>query len=386
MQTFLKLPYFFAVFIITLAACQEKNTENTTQKLPAKSQNIPLQYAQNFKVRQFDGFKVLTLTKPFTDSHDSLHYVLYPKGKRKPEGFKEAIFVEVPIKKVVVLSHSHISFLQKLGAEDCIVGINESTYLPEIPFKQKLKTGTVKDVSNAQGILNLEEILALEPDLVVFSSGAKESFLKNQVLAEANIPMLFNAEWLETTPLGRAEWLKMMALFFEKETKADEVFREISQDYTAILHQTKSLKSKPTVLWEVPYKDTWYVPGGNSYIAKLLKDAGGKYLWEDNQEAASLALDFETVYAKAQNADYWISLSLIKTKEELLGQDARFADFRAYQEGKLYNHNRINSEQGGSLYLMEGVVNPHWVLGDLVRILHPDLLPKQEMRYYQKID
>jgi iron complex transport system substrate-binding protein len=384
MYHFLKLTY--PLIFIVLIACQNKETEQNTQTLNLQSKEISLSYAQNFKIEQFEDFKVLTLTKPFTDSPDSLQYVLYKRGEEKPEGFKEAIFIEIPIQRVVVLSHSHIAFLQKMGLENNIVGINEGNYLPEIPFKQKLKKGEVKDVSNAQGVLNLEEILSLEPDLVIFSSGAKEGFLKNKVLTEAGIPMVFNGEWLETNPLGRAEWIKMMSLFFDKEKQANQIFEEITQAYQSVTLRTDSIKTKPTVLWEVPYKDTWYVPGGNSYIAKLLKDAGGNYLWQDDEQVASLALDFETVYAKAQQADYWISLSVIQKKSELQAQDARFTDLKAFKEGNLYNHNRQKSAIGGSLYLMEGVVNPHWVLSDLVKILHPNLLSAHEFRYYQKIE
>jgi iron complex transport system substrate-binding protein len=384
MYHFLKLTY--PLIFIVLIACQNKETEQNTQTLNLQSKEISLSYAQNFKIEQFEDFKVLTLTKPFTDSPDSLQYVLYKRGEEKPEGFKEAIFIEIPIQRVVVLSHSHIAFLQKMGLENNIVGINEGNYLPEIPFKQKLKKGEVKDVSNAQGVLNLEEILSLEPDLVIFSSGAKEGFLKNKVLTEAGIPMVFNGEWLETNPLGRAEWIKMMSLFFDKEKQANQIFEEITQAYQSVTLRTDSIKTKPTVLWEVPYKDTWYVPGGNSYIAKLLKDAGGAYLWQDDEQVASLALDFETVYAKAQQADYWISLSVIQKKSELQAQDARFTDLKAFKEGNLYNHNRQKSAIGGSLYLMEGVVNPHWVLSDLVKILHPNLLSAHEFRYYQKIE
>jgi len=384
MYHFLKLTY--PLIFIVLIACQNKETEQNTQTLNLQSKEISLSYAQNFKIEQFEDFKVLTLTKPFTDSPDSLQYVLYKRGEEKPEGFKEAIFIEIPIQRVVVLSHSHIAFLQKMGLENNIVGINEGNYLPEIPFKQKLKKGEVKDVSNAQGVLNLEEILSLEPDLVMFSSGAKEGFLKNKVLTEAGIPMVFNGEWLETDPLGRAEWIKMMSLFFDKEEQANQIFEEITQAYQSVTQKTDSIKTKPTVLWEVPYKDTWYVPGGNSYIAKLLKDAGGNYLWQDDEQVASLALDFETVYAKAQQADYWISLSVIQKKSELQAQDARFTDLKAFKEGNLYNHNRQKSAIGGSLYLMEGVVNPHWVLSDLVKILHPNLLSAHEFKYYQKIE
>ncbi len=386
MPNYLKYLCFLVFLLLNLNACQDKNTTQSEQTLPQDASPSPLQYAQNFKITEFDDFKVLTLLKPFTDSPDSLRYVLYPKNQAKPKGFEDATFIQTPIEKIVVLSHSHIAFLQKLGLENHIVGINESAYLPEIPFKNKLKTGQIKDVSNAQGVLNLEEILALEPDLLVFSSATKESFLKNQILTEANIPMVFNGEWLETSPLGRAEWLLMMGLFFEKDTQAKEIFKEMSQSYEIIRQKTDSIRSKPTVLWEVPYKDTWYVPGGKSYIAQLIKDAGGEYLWKNDQNIASLALDFETVYAKAQQADYWISMGLIKTKNALLGQDARFTDFKAYQQGRLYNHNRTHSEQGGSLYLMEGVVNPHWVLGDLVKILHPKIFPTQQFKYYQKIE
>ncbi len=379
---------YFCVCILLLAHCQS-NTERQqslqTLERTKKGSPIAIEYAQNFKIEVFEAYKVLTLYKPFTDSPDSLQYVFYPKQKPAPKGFEKANFIATPLERVVVLSHTHIAFLQKLGLEDKIVGINESSYLPDIPFKNKLKQGKVKDVSNAQGVINLEEILRLQPEAVIFSSGSKELYTKNQVLAQTGIALLFNGEWLENSPLGRTEWLKMMALLFEEEEKAHTFFETIAEEYQSLKQETRTLTYLPTVFWEVPYKDTWYVPGGQSYVANLLKDAGANYLWKDAPQAGSIALDFETVYAKAQRAKFWISLGSIKNKEELLKQDARFADFSAFQEDNLYNHNRKSDLKGNSLYYFESVVNPHWVLADLIKILHPTLLEKHQWVYFKAV-
>ncbi len=379
---------YLCLCVLLLVHCQPTTEKQQTLQKPKRSEKgkpIAVKYAQYFKIDIFADYKVLTLYKPFTDSPDSLQYVLYPKQRPRPEGFKEAILIATPIERVVVLSHTHIAFLQQLGLEDKIVGINESSYLPEVPFKNRLRNDKVKDVSNAQGTLNQEEVLKLQPDAVIFSSGSKELYAKNKVLAQTGIALLFNGEWLENDPLGRTEWLKMMAILFEKEEKAEKIFEDIAQAYQSLQETTRNLTYLPTVFWEIPYKDTWYVPGGKSYVAHLLKDAGANYLWKDLPEVGSVALDFETVYAKAQKAKFWISLSLIKRKEALLKQDARFADFSAFQEDNLYNHNLKSDPKGNSLYYFESVVNPHWVLADLIKILHPTLMEKHEWVYFQAI-
>ncbi|NJL13389.1 MAG: ABC transporter substrate-binding protein [Microscillaceae bacterium] len=250
----------------------------------------------------------------------------------------------------------------------------------------KIRAGTVKDVSNAQGVLNLESILALKPDLVVFSGLSVESFRQNQALASAGIPLLINSEWLETTPLGRAEWIKMMALFFEPTVfqKAVIHFENVEENYLALQEKTKMVRPRPKVLWQVPYKDTWYVPGGESYVARLLQDAGGDYLWKNEKGTASLPFDFETVYARRKEADFWISLGTVRTKKELKDIDARFADFKPFANGQLYNDHRQANPQGGNPYWMQGVVYPDKVLADLIKILHPGLLPKHAWVFFKK--
>jgi iron complex transport system substrate-binding protein len=207
-------------------------------------------------------------------------------------------------------------------------------------------------------------------------------------LEQAGITIVPNGDWLEASPLGRAEWLKVFGLLLGKPTKAQACFEAITQRYDSLQRLVKALppsKPRPLVLTDLPYKGTWYVPAGQSYVATLLKDAGADYPWADTQGTGSLALDFEAVYAKAQQADLWLNTSSARQLADIQTQDPRLANFKPFVQKQVYNNNRHTTTKGGSTYFMQGIVEPHLILADLISIIHPELLPKHQQVYYHQL-
>src|SRR5688572_10658179 len=182
-----------------------------------------------------------------------------------------------------------------------------------------------------------------------------------------------NAEYLEKHPLGRAEWIKFMALFFNKEKLADSVFREIEKNYLETKQLADQAIKKPSVLSGIVYGDAWFLPGGQNYASKLLKDAGCQYLWADDPSHGYLEVSFESVYEKARNADLWIGVATFKSLEELKNSDHRYAKFKPYQEKNIFTYDARKGAKGGSEFLELGYARPDIILNDLVKIAHPEL-------------
>jgi iron complex transport system substrate-binding protein len=198
---------------------------------------------------------------------------------------------------------------------------------------------------------------------------------------------VINAEWTERSPLARAEWIKFTALFYNAEQEARRQFESIVAEYTSLTERAAAAADDgaPTVFTGAPYQGTWWVSGGGSYAARLLEDAGARYVWSDDDSTGSLMLDVESVFAKAGSADYWLNTGYWNTLEDAKNADERFTEFKPYETGQMYNNNRRMGPGGGNEYFETGPANPHWILADLIKIFHPELLPDHQLYYYQKL-
>jgi iron complex transport system substrate-binding protein len=144
--------------------------------------------------------------------------------------------------------------------------------------------------------------------------------------------------------------------------------------------------NKPSVLLGLPFKDTWYISPGNSFISKLIEDAGGNYLWKNTASAVSMPYGLENVYIAAMNADYWLNIGAVKNSTEISRVDKRLADLKCFRSGNLFNNNKRATLSGGNDYWESGALKPHIILKDMASILHPELFPDYKLYYYQKIN
>jgi iron complex transport system substrate-binding protein len=272
-----------------------------------------------------------------------------------------------------------------LNVVDKLIGVSDTKLVTTPDFIDRIKAGKVVSVGNNSSV-NVEKILELNPELVTtFGTGNEQtdSFPK---LLEAGLKVAINSDYMEDTPLGRSEWLKFTSLFFNKEEESEKIFAEITKKYEDIAAIAKAVKNRPTVFVGLNFKGTWYTPGGNSYVAKYLADAGANYLWSGDKSSGSLPISFEAVFERAANADYWLNFRQSwKTLKDVIVEDNRYGDFKAFRKGNLYNNNARVNANGGNDYWQSGISNPDVVLSDLIKILHPEILPNHNLFYYQKV-
>jgi iron complex transport system substrate-binding protein len=343
-----------------------------------------LQYTEGFTIEYHNHYKVVTVVTPWPGASEALQYVLVQCGAPAPEGFRQEQIIEVPVMSIVSLSTTYLPFLDELGVLDRLVGLDDATYVSNPTVLKMAEEGQLAALGYGSGV-NVEQALDLSPDLIMaYGSGAPD-YDAHPVLIDAGLKVVINAEWTDTSPLGRAEWGKFIAAFFNKETQADTLFGEVAQKYNDLVALASSASERPTVFANTDYQGTWYMPGGNSFAAAFLKDAGASYLWADDPSAGSLPLAFEAVFEKAQDAQFWVNIGFFFTLEDLLAVDARYADFAAFQTGNVWNNDARTSPAGGNDFYESAVAHPEVVLADLIKIFHPDLLPDHELFYYRQV-
>ncbi len=343
-----------------------------------------LQYTDGFSIEYHNSYKVVTVKTPWPGASESLQYALVQCGAPAPEGFTEAQIIEVPVKSIVTMSTSYLPFLDELGLLDRLVGLDDATYVSNPTVLKMAEEGKLTMLGYGSGV-NVEKALELKPDLIMtYGSGAPE-YDAHPVLLQAGLKVVINAEWLDTSPLGRAEWGKFIAAFFNKEAQAENLFADKAKQYNDLKVLAANVATKPTVFTGSAYQGTWNVPGGNSFAAAFLKDAGAAYLWADDPSSGSLPLAFEAVFEKAQNADFWLNVGFVGSLDDLKAMDTRYADFAAFQNGNVWNNDAKTSPNGGNDYYESAVAHPELVLADLIKIFHPDLLPEHNLVYYRQL-
>ncbi|MGC8856422.1 MAG: ABC transporter substrate-binding protein [Anaerolineae bacterium] len=343
-----------------------------------------LQYTDGFSIEYHNYYKVVTVKTPWPGASESLQYALVQCGAPAPEGFSEAQIIEVPVKSIVTMSTSYLPFLDELGVLDRLVGLDDATYVSNPTVLKMAEEGKLTMLGYGAGV-NVEKALELKPDLIMtYGSGAPE-YDAHPALLQAGLKVVINAEWLDTSPLGRAEWGKFIAAFFNKEAQAENLFADKAKQYNDLKEMVANVSTKPTVFTGSAYQGTWNVPGGNSFAAAFLKDAGASYLWADDPSTGSLPLAFEAVFEKAKDADFWLNVGFVGSLDDLKAMDSRYADFAAFQNGNVWNNDAKTSPNGGNDYYESAVAHPELVLADLIKIFHPDLLPEHDLVYYRQL-
>ena len=386
------LRYFYLVlftgFLLSAACSGEKSREaqaiRASQATVSFKDTVEVKYASGFRISYRDNYKLLEILNPYQDRTDTLRYVLKPREIQLDTTFRNAQVIDIPVRTMIATSTTHIALTEMLNANEIITGMVGAEYAYSSEIRQRLKQGKITGFN--QGEFNKEQALAMQPDLIMVSAGQSSQFDDYRVLMESGIDVLINSEWLETTPLGKAEWVKMMAALLNKEVLANEKFGKVAEEYETLKAKAAEVKEKPLVINNLPYKGAWFVSGGDSFTARYLRDAGADYPWYENSSTGGLRKNFEVVYEVGLRADVWINPGAAASKEEILEKDARFRDFESFQTGRIYNNNKRVSESGGNDYWESGVVHPERVLADLIHIMHPGILPDRNLYYYQKLN
>jgi iron complex transport system substrate-binding protein len=293
-------------------------------------------------------------------------------------------YIPIPVKRVVCLSTSHIAFIDCIGQTPTITGVSGAGYITNPIILERLARNEVRDVGY-ETLLSYETIVALQPD-VVFAYGVNDEMAAvTGKLNKMGIRVVYLADYLEETVLGKAEYMVAVSAFYDREDTAISRFSDIAKNYEAIAGKVRGIPSQPKVIMNAPWRDTWYMPGKDNYMNKLISDAGAQLIGvREGRDSAPMSL--ENAYIYVLQADYWLHPNAYRTLREVADADARFAHAPAFTAKKIYNNTRRITAGGGSDFWESGVVHPDVVLKDLVRIFHPEILPEHELVYYELIE
>lgn len=353
---------------------------------------IALRYAQQLSLIQYKGYVQAILANPWKEDAVLHSYVLVPKGRVGDSLLQhdaqlqamEATVVRTPIAHAVVFTTSHCSLLYDLHAQQALSGVCDLAYinLPDVQRRAKLppkETAVVVDCGSSMQP-DVERIMQLHPEVLLVSPFEQSGGFGK--LATLNIPIIETADYMETSALGRAEWMKFYGLLFGRALQANALFAQVDSNYHALMAKAQQTREKVSAFTERKMGSVWYVPGGRSTIAQLLRDARVTYPFADDTHSGSLALSFETVLNEAGNSDIW----LIKynhhpnTRQALLAEEAGYAQFKAFQRGKVFG-----CDCAAVPYYEEVDFHPDRLLNDILQIAHPTLNGLAPLRYYHRM-
>ena len=357
----------------------------------AFAETEPIRHADSLTLIRGNEGTVVTISNAW-DGAPPLRYLLLDRGtelggqaRRKTQEYDGVI--EVPVQRIASLATPAIAHLADLDALDRIVAVDKGNYVYNDQIRRLLGEGKIPEVGNGSSF-NLERLLSVNPELVILSVlGPDDPTAKR--LESVGISVLPLADWREQSPLGRAEWVKLFGELLGVVAEAERVFEPRASRYRELeaMIDEEARAPGPTVLTNAPWQGSWPVPAGQSYVARLLEAAGGTYLWAERRGTGSLFLDFEAVLARGAQADVWVNLNQgWKRRADALGSDPRLAAFASFRGNQMYHHNRRVRTSGANDFWESGATRPDLVLADLIRILHPELLPNHDLVYYKRLE
>lgn len=378
----LKNTIFYLFVILLFGSCKDE-TKKSTQTSVSSEEEIAVKYAKGFEIGVFEGHKIITLKNPWPGSNRTFKYALIKNGITLPNAEKYDAVIEIPLKRIVVTSTTHIPSLESLDEINTLIGFPTLDYISSEKTRSRISDGKILEVGKNED-LNTEILLDLSPDAVIgFAVDGKPSTLTT--LQKAGIPVLYNSDWTETSPLGKAEWIKFFGVLFDKEKLADSLFKTIETSYLEAKKIADAAEKTPSVISGAMFKDIWYMPQGESWGAQFIEDANGNYIWSDSKGTGSLSLNLETVLEKGHNADVWIGPGQFTSLEYLKNSSQVYTQFKAFKTGEVYSYNLKKGETGGSLYFELAPNRPDLVLKDIIKILHPELLPEHNLFFFSKL-
>ena len=341
---------------------------------------IPMKYAENLKLMRGDGYTEAVLRNPWDTTSILRTYILVDKDKEVPEHLPEGTIVRTPLSKALVYTATHCNLIHELGAVKSIGGICEIQYIKVPEIIEGCANGTIVNAGEGTNP-DIEKIIDLHPDALLLSP--YENSGGHGQVEKLKIPIIECADYMETSALGSAEWIRFYGLLFGCEAKADSIFATVERNYNELKKLATSQTKKPKLMCEVKSGSAWYVSGGRSTTGKLYADAGADYAFASYPNAGGIPLSFETVFDKAQDADIWLikynqatDLTLTSLREDY----APYAQFKAYKEKQVYGCNT-----GLKTYYEDFPFHPDRVLKDLIKIFHPSLLPEYELKYFSNL-
>jgi len=374
---------FYLIFSrLNLPAPVVPESGEACKEVPDKT----LSHAENFGVNRCGDFRVVWVKNGMAEP---LRWVL--KDSLSPEVLPENLLaypmVKIPAQRIAIFSSTYLGFLTALGVENRVVVIDAKKYIASPEFYARFDSLKIREVGEGME-LSPEAVYESQPDMIfAFSMGASiyDVFPK---LARLKMPVVLTSEWTENNPLAKAEWLKFFGILVGKEALADSIFEEKAKHYAKIREKIDSLlqiEERPVVITGTPSSGTWFASPGKSFMANLIRDAGGRYLWEGDTSTASFSLPFEKAFSDVQRAQVWINPGAAKDLSEILDLDPRVERLPLWKTGEIYEYDLRKGPEGGIDFYESAVVKPDSLLLDVAKMLHPAYFKSIVSKWYRKL-
>lgn len=365
------------VVICIFSACSK--TSNEQDDTAEANDRLQLKYAKGFDINYFDNYKSLIIYNPWVEGEVQQRYYLVENDTISvpTNGTK----IVVPLTTVAVSSCTHFEFISLLDEIEKITAICAPELVYNETILERYNSGKIINLGDNFNV-NAEKLMLLQPSGFMMSSYNQVDD-NSERLIKSGVKVLYNNEWTENSLLARAEWIKYMAVLFDKEEEANEIFNEIEESYIAATKLVENIEKRPTVMAGGNFKGTWYMPSGASYMGKLFADAGGDYLYANDSTTGSLALNFETVLNNFNNADVWLNAPVSDLKS-LIQMDERHNLFESAKSGDVYAFNARTNKSTNDFW-ESGIAHPDLVLKDVIWALHPDVLEDYTPTYILKL-
>jgi len=361
---------FLIAFACCAVSCQHADVDDDTTA--SLSGNL---YASGFQIKHNKGDILLTVKNPWQNAENiNYEYRLNSSGKGKN-------VIEIPVQRVACMSTTHVSFINQLGHADKIVALSGTNHVYDKKLRIRIENQSVQELGFSEN-LNLETLIQLKPDVLFAYVISPAELPQLQQLEELGIPVIIVGEYLEQHPLGKMEWIRFFSYFFDEPERGEAFTDKIIASYLDVQQQSKFYDNEPTVMLNVPWQGVWWTPGSDSYMAQFIRDAGGKYLFQDMKGNESQAVDMETVYQRAKDVDIWLNPGSVKTRKQVFDSDNRVKYFENFDLIRIYNNNRRVGDNSNDFF-ESGVVRPDLILKDLSYIFHAENSHPDSLTYYQ---
>lgn len=364
--------------LVFLSACQGGKQQTVSSQA---GDTLSLRYAENLTLVTYPGYTIATLRNPWDTLKTLNTYILVPSSEELPAHLPAGTVIRTPLSKSVVYSSVHCSLLNQLGAFSSIGGVCDLKYIKLPEIQEAYSQGSIADCGDGMHP-DMEKIIDLHPDAILLSPFENSGGYGR--VEKLNIPLIECADYMETSALGRAEWMRFYGLLFGVSSQADSLFAEVDSCYQHLKMRAMLSSVSLSIVSELKSGSAWYVPGGRSTIGKLFRDACGRYAFAEDTHSGSIPLSFETVFDKAGDSDVWIvkynserDMSYSDLQADYMG----YTGFKAFKQRNIYGCNTAKVP-----FYEETPFRPDYLLADFIQILHPEIGDLGGLRYFCKLN
>lgn len=368
------------VAIVMMVGCGSSPSSSAPSHAASAMQDSP-RYAKGFTIEEHPDYTVLSVINPWENNRLYARYYLCKDSSAvcPADGQK----VHIPIRRLALGSNTQFEFVRLLGATETVVGVCDVKRIYSPWVLSRLADGKAVDLGDPFQ-MNHERLLMLQPQMVMMSGyGSVDEYSKR--VAQIGLAVVFNNEWMETSLLARAEWIKFVAHFFDRKVAGDSLFAAIEERYHAVKSHVKQAAKQPKILSGDNFRGTWYMPGGESFMGNLFKEIGANYVFASDKSRGSIPTDYESVFVHFSDADVWVGANA-HSLDELEKSNERNRLFKPFRQKTVYNYYNRSTLSGGSDFWESGVANPDILLADFVKVVHPDLFPNHTLYYLKKLE